>query len=164
MRGVRRRPAPASFRRSTANDDRGGPPPSAVVRAALLYWLLYSPGIRAERSAVVDLSAMARSDDGHDQRVVEDLVNDAIVAHPNTPGGVLPHQLGRTRGPRVIGQAIDGDDQAGSHRPVELAQLPSRSGGELDGVAQPASSSRTSANDTRSPSSSALAARYAATS
>ena len=83
---------------------------------------------RTPRSAlpVVDLTAMPGLNDRHDQPVVNDLVQDPVVADSYTPYIGLPHKPSRRRLVRIAAQVVDRRNNALPNRRIKLPQSPLR--------------------------------------
>jgi hypothetical protein len=68
--------------------------------------------VRAFRSVAVDVLAMADPYHSDDQTVIEDLVEDPVVAGTHTVGVPLALELGASRWPRLLREQIDGRTNA----------------------------------------------------
>lgn len=64
-------------------------------------------------AALLDIAAMADTDDLNHQAVVDDLVEDPIVADAHPVDGFLAYQGDAARWPRLIGQKIYIVDRSG---------------------------------------------------
>jgi antitoxin (DNA-binding transcriptional repressor) of toxin-antitoxin stability system len=82
----------------------------------------------------IDLTSVPYSQDEHDQLLVSDPVDHAVIAHADAIEVVLPLELDRTSGPRFDGKVFDMSDDPFSHGRGKFPELPNGRRRDLDAV------------------------------
>src|SRR5699024_4753802 len=121
--------------------------------------LFHVSTVRTLSSVVVDLAAVCGANNGDHQFGIEYVIDYAVLANPDTPCSLLAGEFFDAVGSRIFSQIFDRVQHAGTCWTRKLFYLACCSRGELDAIAHEADSARSSARDTRSPASSAFAAR-----
>lgn len=74
-------------------------------------------------SSAVDLASMRGADDRHRERIVEDVVDHAIVTYSDSPGGLFSDEHLRPMRPRVLSEVLDGIEYTITRRTRKLLHL-----------------------------------------
>ena len=110
-------------------------------------------------SALIYLAAMCSSNDSDRQGVIDNFIDDPVVACTQSPRDVFTHELSSTLWARLNRERFDRIQNTRTHVSWKLSNLPGRCRGELNRVAQAPLSRRRSARPIRVPSSADLASR-----
>lgn len=108
---------------------------------------------------IVNFTPMCGANNSHRQGVIEGIVNNTIITHPDSPSSLLSHELLGAVRSRVLRKASNYAENAPACRLRELPYLACRGGGDLDTVLHETCSAISSSRGTRPPSSTALASR-----